>query len=215
MIRRSQGFAKTFFVDFLLMSYACMVGLMMLNNQAREKQLQEIMANIRTDGLYAVTMEWPDKSLDDLDLYVADPDGNIAYFSARDVGLMHLEHDDQGYVSDTSMTSSGEVKVERNEERIILRAALPGEYVVNAHMYNKRDPQPTKVTFKLFMLRSMGGAVVERVREIAVKGDEVTAFRFTLKSNGSVAGVNELERKLTGADALQQQGSPFRPRGGF
>jgi len=207
MSRRPQLFGKTLFVDFLMSNLAMLLGLMMLSDvshQAERKRAQE--AALKTDGVYAVVMEWPNASPDDVDLYVRDPTGRIVYFSARDIGLMHLEHDDQGTTSDRINTPGGEVKIERNEERVILRGTIAGEYIVNVHMYNKRSPDPTPVTVSLYKLKGEDTEAVRKERQLKTSGQEATAFRFTVREDGTVSDINELERPLTGGAAGRQGG---------
>lgn len=208
MSRRPQLFGKTLFVDFLMSNLAMLLGLMMLSDvshQAERKRAQE--AALKTDGVYAIVTGWPDASPDDVDLYVRDPSGRIAYFSARDVGLMHLEHDDQGTTSDQISTPNGQIKVERNEERVILRGTMTGEYVVSVHMYNKRSPGPTAVSVSLYRLKGEDEELVRKERLLKTSGQEATAFRFSVREDGTVSDINELERPIV-------NGSGGRP-GGF
>ena len=172
------------------------------------KKAQETL--VETDGKFAVVVRWQDASADDVDLYVRDPAGNIAYYSNRDVGLMHLEHDDLGKKSDTVQTKGGAVQVDKNEERTILRGIIPGEYVVNVHMYNKEDRQPAKVTVTLYKLQGDDLEIVQQERTLTVKGDEQTAFRFTVNAEGAVSGINELKRSFVGR-ASQGQPGGFSP----
>src|SRR5579862_1717756 len=79
---------------------------------------------VTTYGSYAVVMTWPSDG-NDVDLYVRDPAGNIAFFAKSQVGEMQLEHDDLG----TSTTGYGKGK--QNEERTIIRTATPGQWVVD------------------------------------------------------------------------------------
>ncbi len=211
MSRRPQLFGKTLFVDLMMSTLVVVTALLIASNavekeKAQRKQAQDA-ASLKTDGKYAVVMEWPDASPDDVDLYVQDPSGKIAYFSARDLGLMHLEHDDQGSVSDRTLTSHGDVTVERNEERVILRGVIPGEYVVNVHMYDKRSPKPTPVTIRLYRLKGEDTEIVSKERVLRRSGDEATAFRFTVKDDDSIGAINELGRSLVGGGSSQR--SPF------
>ena len=203
MNRRAQLFGKTLFVDLMMSTLVVVTALLIASNAVeKEKQRRALEeASIRTDGFYAIVMEWPDSSQDDVDLYVRDPSGNIAYFSSRDVGLMHLEHDDQGTVSDTAETQDGRIAVERNEERVILRGTMTGEYTVNVHLYNRRGRSPTPVTVRLIRLRGEDDEVVNKSVTLSVSGDERTAFRFTLNAAGAVSGTNELQRRMTGGGA--------------
>lgn len=220
MSRRPQLFGKTLFVDLMMSTLVVVTALLIASNAVEKEKAQQKQtkdeAGLRTDGKYAVVMEWPDASTDDVDLYVQDPSGKIAFFSARDIGLMHLEHDDQGAVSDRTRTARGEVTVEKNEERVILRGVIPGEYVVNVHMYDKRSPAPTPVTIRLYRLRGEDAELVSKERVLRRSGDEATAFRFTVKDDGSVGEINELDRSLVGGGKAPQSGGPgFRFGGGF
>lgn len=212
-LQRPQLFGKTLFTDFLLSNSAVLLAWMMLTAASHQEKQEREEANVRTYGEYAVTIEWPDGSPDDVDLYVRDPTGVIVYFSARDEGLMHLEHDDQGAISDHAQTESGEYTVDRNEERVIMRGMIPGEYVVNVHMYNKRSPRPTPVTIRLIRLKGDDAELVKKVRVLADKGDEATAFRFTERSDGSIGDINELEGSFMGAQP-RPAGNRSRRHGG-
>ena len=44
---------------------------------------------------FIITMDWPDNHPDDLDIYVQDPLGNIAWYRHREAGFMVLERDDR------------------------------------------------------------------------------------------------------------------------
>lgn len=210
MKRREDLFGKTLFVDLLLSTLLIISALLVASNaieKAKRKQLED--ANIRTEGIYAIVAEWPDASGDDVDMYVRDPAGNIVFFSARDLGMMHLEHDDQGTVSDEALTAAGQVKVEKNEERVIIRGIIAGEYTVNVHMYHKRDTTPTPVKVRLVRLK--GGDSEVKAVTLTLAKDHVpdqTAFRFTLGVDGTVSDINRMQR------SLMPSGGPQGP-GGF
>lgn len=209
----SYGFA---YVDLMFNSLWLFIVLFTLVvTQLKLKQKQE-EKRIETDGLYAIIMTWPDASKDDVDLYAMDPSGDIAYFGNRNAGLMHLENDDLGDRSDVVKTANGMVEVRKNEERIIIRGAIPGEYVVNAHMYGKRDPGPTPVTVSLWRLKGDNVELVKREHVFMRNGDESTFFRFTLDQEGASSGINELPRKLVGsaADATSGASRNSSPLGG-
>jgi hypothetical protein len=201
-LKRAQIFGKTLFVDLMMSTLVVVTCLLIVSNaieKAKRKQLED--ANIRTEGIYAIAADWSDASADDIDLYVRDPAGNTAFFNSRDVGLMHLEHDDQGTLSDQAQTVSGKVVVTKNEERVVLRGIIAGEYVVNVHMYNKRDPKPTKVRIRLVRLKGLDSEVIVKERTLPSRGVEQTAFRFTLGADEAVSGINELQRSILGADS--------------
>src|SRR6201986_5494837 len=45
---------------------------------------------------FIITMDWPDNHPDDLDLFVQDPLGNIAWYRHREAGFLTLDRDDRG-----------------------------------------------------------------------------------------------------------------------
>ncbi len=155
---------------------------------------------IETSGEFAIVVKWPSESSDDVDTYVMDPHGNLVSFLGKSAGLMHLERDDLGAASDVIVSPDGKsVKVNKNEERVILRGILPGEYIVNLHMYHKSDANPTAATISLVKLK--GNVPVISGKEVVLErtGQEATAFRFTLSKEGVVSNVNNLPRSFLGA----------------
>ena len=210
-MRRPQLFGKTLFVDFLMSNLAILLGIMMLANVShKRKKVIEDPRGLGTEGKYAVVMQWPATSQDDVDLYVRDPAGNIVFFNARELGQMHLEHDDRGARTKADQSSSQSTPARKHEERVILRGTAPGEYVVNVHMYNKRDETPTPVHVRLIMLQGVDAESASRDLVLAANGAEATAFRFTLAPDGIVKETNQLERRLTGGG----QGDPMQIPGG-
>ncbi|KPJ85276.1 hypothetical protein AMJ57_03680 [Parcubacteria bacterium SG8_24] len=185
------------FFDIMMNALLCFTALFILAYVQIRPESEDESA-LATEGKFVVVMEWPNQSEDDVDLYVQDPYGNIAYFQSRGVGLMHLEHDDLGARNDSITTASGDIRVERNEERVIIRGIVPGEYVVNVHMYTKRDPGETPVTVRLYRLLGQDTEVMKRERTLRMNGDERTAFRFTLDPEGMISKINELEKTLAG-----------------
>ncbi len=155
---------------------------------------------IETDGIFAIVLEWPADSDDDIDLYVMDPERSIVYFSKPKTALLHLERDDLGRSADTARTSSGATIVaEKNEERVIMRGIIPGEYVVNVHVFAKRDgSKPTPVIVALYRMDGTHDAVVHRELVLTDPGEERTAFRMTIDEHEQVTDVNDLPRRLIG-----------------
>lgn len=212
-MKRPGLFAKVIFMDMILNALVCFIALFMLSlTQINPKSKSDSEPVVETEGKYVVVMSWPDGSGDDVDLYVRDPAHRIAFFSSREAGLMHLEHDDLGSRNDTMSTETGEVRLDKNEERVILRGVIPGEYVVNVHMYTKHDTGPTPVTITLLRLRGTDAEIVKRERVLDRDGDERTAFRFTVATDGSVVrtSITDLPAPLVGkAPRREGGGIPF------
>lgn len=185
--------SQTLFATMLVLLIAVLVGYV--------EQKKQNEANSNTLGVYAIVIDWPNGSSDDVDLYVQDPNGRIVYFRAKDVDLMHLERDDQGTLNDTVMDqrTGQQITVQQHEERVILRGILPGEYIANVHMFAKADPDPTEVRAKLMSLKGEDTEVTSKAVVLAQRGDEQTVFRFTLSANGDVSDINYLQKKFVGA----------------
>lgn len=183
------------FLDILMNALVAFIALFILT-VIRIKPSESEPA-VKTDGKYIVVVTWNDASEDDVDTYVMDPRGNIAYFRNREAGLMHLERDDLGKRNDAIFGGRGEkIEVEKNEERVVLRGIVPGEYAVNVHMYSKKDRTDTRVKIALLKLDKADSPIVEKERVLKYSGDEKTAFRFVLKSDGGVTGISELPRSI-------------------
>lgn len=204
------------FVDIVFNSLFLFIVLFALTvtKLKKENETTKKLA-LETDGLYAIVASWPAEHDDDVDLYVRDPSGKTVFYGQTAVELMHLEYDDRGALGDRAMTSTGETKVDLNQERVVVRAAMAGEYVVNVRMYQKSHPSPTTVKVSLYRLRGDDTVILTKERTLAATQDEATAFRFTLSPDGEMTGSNELPTGLHGSTGDGAQGGMSFPGGSF
>jgi hypothetical protein len=182
------------FVDLLFNLLCCFVILFtvsfVLISVEKKKQ------NIDMKAVYLITVTWPDESEDDVDTYVEDPIGNLVAFMRREQGLMHLDRDDLGYSNDTVKTAFGAVEFKGNREIVTLRGTLPGEYVVNVHMYAMRGEQhETPVSVTLTKINPFS-IIAHKTVTLVEDSDEKTAFRFNLDKDGNVENIDDLEKIL-------------------
>ena len=182
------------FLDLLFNTLLCFAALFclafILINPSKKNKTVEAKAE------FMITIIWPADMDDDVDTYVEDPEGNLVAFNRREQGLMHLDRDDVGFSSDRIQTSFGVVEYKENREIVSLRGIVPGEYVVNVHMYTKREDKETPVTILLEKINPFK-LVTARNVVLVQQGDEKTAFRFTLDDEGKVIDTNNLEKSLT------------------
>ncbi len=154
---------------------------------------------------FIITVSWPDQSADDVDTWVKDPAGNIVGFKMKDRGLMNLDRDDLGRSNDTITTTNGKkLYVRQNIEHITIRGIIPGEYVVNVHLYRRvpRNEVLDENYFEVIPVRvnveklNPYGVVYIKDVTLAIKGEEKTVLRFTVNEDGDVTDINELPFKI-------------------
>lgn len=145
---------------------------------------------------FLITLAWPDGRRDDADLYVEDPAGNLVWFREREAGLMHLDRDDLGQRNDVVEVGGQKVQNPLNQETVSIRGILPGEYVVNVHLYRAVEEGPLPATIKVEKLNPTVEVVFYGAVELARQGDERTAVRFSVRADGSIGGVDRLPKSI-------------------
>jgi hypothetical protein len=148
-------------------------------------------SSVTTYGQYAVTMT--SKTADDIDLFVRDPRGDIAWFGSLQAGALSLEHD--------TIPGTTDPAPDGVHETTIVRESAPGEYTANAFVYE--GDRPARVTVELWDLRGFAKHVVyARTFDVDYRGQQVTAFRWRLDGRGNMAGHNLLPADLLSAPGV-------------
>lgn len=177
------GFVFLFFIAF-----------MMIEPESNETQ-------IRTKAEYVVTVTWEHDSPDDVDVWVRDPTGNLLYFKKKEIGLMHLDRDDLGDANDSYILSDGTViSYDYNQEIVTIRGIIPGEWVLNIHMYSKKTKKPTDVVVRMDKLNPSVKTIVNQMYTLEKKWDQITVLRFTLDSKGEIISRSKLPVDLVVED---------------
>lgn len=148
---------------------------------------------------FIITVSWPDLNPNDIDTWVQDPGGNLVWFRSREAGLMHLDRDDRGLANDTLIVNGQRVVNPLNQEVVTIRGFAPGEYTVNAHYYESKDGAPVEVNVSVVKVNPRAEVVFYGNLQLARQGDEVTAARFSVDTQGRVSGVNTLPKKIVEA----------------
>jgi hypothetical protein len=189
------GIAMTDLATNLLGVFIC---LFMLSFLMMSKKIEEKNNKVESKAEFLITITWEKNSTNDVDTYVEDPLGNLVFFRAREKGLLHLDRDDLGTSNDKVQLSDGKtIEVRGNREIVTIRGIIPGEYVVNVHMYSERDKaEKTPVTIKLEKINPALKLITLKEVTLGKAGDEKTGFRFTLDNVGDVTSVNDLSKDL-------------------
>ena len=160
-------------------------------------------ADIKTKAEFVITVTWSDNSQDDVDTWLQDPAGNVLHFRQRDVGLAHLDRDDLGKINDTIILEDGRrVEYPHNQELTTIRGFLPGEWVLNVHMYSKRDANPTLVEVRIDKLNPKVQTLFYKKIVMKSKWEEVTVTRFVMTNQGDIISWDDLPKALLKLSSL-------------
>ncbi|HTT07767.1 MAG TPA: hypothetical protein VMH34_03135 [Gammaproteobacteria bacterium] len=145
---------------------------------------------------YIITVHWPDNNPNDIDTWVEEPDGNLVWFQNKEAGLVHLDRDDRG-VNDSINVNGQTVEVPLRQEVVTIRGTITGEYVVNIHYYASQDDKPVDVDVTVDKVNPQLEVVYYGTLTLHKAGDELTAVRFTIGSDGKIANINHIQKSLT------------------
>jgi hypothetical protein len=120
---------------------------------------------------------------------------------------MHLDRDDLGLSNDKVQGPDGKIiYVYRNKEVVSLRGYSEGKYTVNVHVYNKKpwkDKKMYRSNIKVELIKLNPYSEVAQAEFIAVgRGQEFTAFHFTLDADGKVIKLSDEREPMIGAKSV-------------
>ena len=210
MANQSKYVSNVAFTDLLFnivvgLAFLFLLAFILMNPVAKEKDVEE-----KSD--FIIVMTWDDDSGDDIDLWVRDPLGNILSFRNRGVGMMHLDRDDLGLSNDKVKGPDGKIQyVYRNKEVVSLRGYHAGTYLVNVHVYNKKpwkDGKQHRSNIHVELIKLNPYQEVAQAHFKAVgRGQEFTAFHFTLDIDGKVIEMSDERTPLIGAKSVYGVGT--------
>ena len=145
---------------------------------------------------FLITMDWPDNHPDDLDLFVQDPIGNIAWYRHREAGFLTLDRDDRGGANDFIMVNGKKIASPIREEIVTVRGIVAGEYTVNVSHFQATTNEPVAANVKVQKLNPTAQVIFDNKLTLNHTGDEKTAVRFRLDSEGKVINVDQRPKSL-------------------
>jgi hypothetical protein len=145
---------------------------------------------------FIITMDWPDNHPDDLDLFVQDPVGNIAWYRHREAGFLTLDRDDRGGANDFIIVNGKKIPSPVREEIVTVRGIVAGEYTVNVSHFQAKTGQPVPVNVKVQKLNPTAQVIFDNKLMVDHSGDEKTALRFWLDAEGKVIDVQQRQKSL-------------------
>jgi len=164
-------------------------------------------SEIERKAEFLIILEWDERSLADMDLWVMDPQNNIVWFRQKTGGFLHLDKDDLGQRNDTIMID-GEVKIiYLNREVVTIRGIVPGEYITNVHAYRKSKEAPVNGYVRLLKLNPYVEYATEHFT-LKNMGDEITVFRFYVDKDGYVSDINQDQYRFIKNQSDGPDGAP-------
>src|SRR5215469_12660785 len=145
---------------------------------------------------FMITLDWPDNHPDDLDLFVQDPAGNIAWYRHREAGFLTLDRDDRGGANDFIMVNGNKIPSPIREEIVTVRGIVAGEYTVNVSHFQATTGRPVAATVKVQKLNPTAQVVLDDHVTVDHTGDEKTAVRFKVDAGGKVIDVFQRPKSL-------------------
>src|SRR5882757_4832938 len=145
---------------------------------------------------FIITMDWPDNHPDDLDMFVQDPVGNIAWYRRREAGFLVLDRDDRGGANDFIMVNGKKIPSPIREEIVTVRGIVPGEYTINVSHFQATTGQPVAATVKVQKLNPTAQVVFDDKVMLDHTGEELTALRFSIDAEGKVVDVHRRPKSL-------------------
>jgi len=186
-------FSVMLFKALQVVAFLFFLALLAMNPEAKS-------GKIESKAEFIITMNWPDNHPDDIDLYVEDALGNIAWYHQREAGFLVLDRDDRGAMNDSIIVNGKKISSPIRQEIVSIRGIVPGEYAVNVNYYGKYFANaplvPVPVAVKVEKLNPTVEIIYADTTILDHVGQEKTAARFRVADDGSVTDVYHGEKSL-------------------
>jgi len=182
-------FSVMLFKALQIVAFFFFIALLAISPDAKQ-------GKIDSKAEFIITMDWPDNHPDDLDLFVQDPIGNIAWYRHREAGFLTLDRDDRGGANDFIVVNGRKLPSPIREEIVTVRGFVPGEYTVNVSHFQATTGEPVEAMVKVQKLNPTAQVVFDDKVRVDHTGDEKTALRFKLDAEGRVIDVHRRPKSL-------------------
>ena len=184
------GFIDILFNILIGFAFLFIIAFILIKPEAKKEDFER-------KAEFVIILEWPLDRMEDVDLWVSDPQGATCSFRTPRVNLMHLDKDDLGTRNDTVIVNGKQVVIKINREVTTIRGIVPGEYIVNAHLYsNYGSSKPFPVTIEVIKVNPAYKVVFKGEKEFTRRGQEETFVRFKIDHEGNVIELNTLKKNF-------------------
>lgn len=192
------------FIDFLfnyLLAFAFLfiIAFMMIRPPTQTE------ANTKLKAEIVLNMTWPDASLDDIDMWLLLPNGQKVWFMHKEEEYATLDRDDRGGHGDTFRKNPADPQSEKglirvNKETIVIRALVPGRYVVAGHVFatyadvdgfKNENALPFEVKLEAIKLNPRATTFSNSTIVLEKQAQQKAFLAFTVKEDGSVEDIEQ------------------------
>lgn len=171
------GFVVLFFIAFLLINPP---------TKADEVPLK---------AEWMIIVQWPGDQPVDVDTWILSPNGELVGYRNKETGLLHLDRDDLGLVSDTIMVAGKPTVNNINREVVTIRGIAPGDYYISLHMYSKATDTPVPVTVSVIDVNPYV-EVYNITVVLDTKGQQAALPGFVIDSEGNLESTFETTKSV-------------------
>lgn len=139
---------------------------------------------------WLIIVEWPPELMDDVDVWVKAPNGDLVGFKNKETGLLHLDRDDLGISSDMIRVAGELVPNKINREVVTIRGIVPGEYYISLHMYSKKTEELVPVSVSIMDVNPFK-EVYNITKEMSFRGEQIALPGFVINEDGDLESTFE------------------------
>lgn len=139
---------------------------------------------------WLIIVEWPPELMDDVDVWVKAPNGDLVGFKNKETGLLHLDRDDLGISSDMIRVAGELVPNKINREVVTIRGIVPGEYYISLHMYSKKTEELVPVSISIMDVNPFK-EVYNITKEMSFRGEQIALPGFVINEDGNLESTFE------------------------
>ena len=167
MSRSSITFLDFIFLLLIGVSILWVISFILINPPAKK-------ADIDSTDKYMIVLTWDNTSDSDVDMHLLTPYGPVGY-NRRQNTLAYQDKDDLGIKTDAGGKNI-------NKEVIFIKRREVGMYVVNVHMYSKKNYGPENIEVAFYQIKPVHMLLYnKKIPEGLEAGQETTAFVFTIR----------------------------------
>jgi hypothetical protein len=139
---------------------------------------------------WLIIVEWPEDLMDDVDVWVKAPNGDLVGFKNKETGLLHLDRDDLGMSSDMIRVAGELIPNKINREIVTIRGIVPGEYYISIHMYSKKTEKTVPVSVSIMDVNPYK-EVYNITKEMSFRGEQIAMPGFVIDKDGNLKSTFE------------------------